>query len=94
MVLPHIGIDVALMAATRLCDGVAALRTSMADGQQLQFTASFGVAECLRSDNDLAALMHRADEALYRAKANGRNRVELAGTSAPDLLAAARVHIV
>jgi diguanylate cyclase (GGDEF)-like protein len=38
-------------------------------------TASFGVTESL-PDDTLDTLLHRADEALYRAKSAGRNRVE------------------
>ncbi len=40
-------------------------------------TASFGVASC-REDDTVATLLARADAALYRAKAAGRNRVEMA----------------
>lgn len=39
-------------------------------------TASFGVAT-LRNNESLSNLLSRADQALYSAKANGRNRVEL-----------------
>ena len=39
-------------------------------------TASFGVAEA-RAGEDLADSIRRADEAMYRAKRNGRDRVEL-----------------
>lgn len=41
-----------------------------------QVTASFGVA-AYRNGDTLASLLGRADSALYRAKANGRNRVEV-----------------
>ena len=37
-------------------------------------TVSIGVAT-LRPDEDRESLIHRADTALYRAKADGRNRV-------------------
>lgn len=39
-------------------------------------TASFGVAAC-RDGDTVASLLARADAALYRAKHNGRNRVEV-----------------
>ena len=44
----------------------------------IQITASFGVAE-LTKDEKLSDLIKRADLALYRAKSNGRNRIETAG---------------
>lgn len=39
-------------------------------------TASFGVATYL-PDEDIDDFLSRADKALYAAKANGRNRVEV-----------------
>lgn len=45
-------------------------------GKVGRVTASFGVAAC-RLDESGAALLERADEALYRAKRKGRNRVEV-----------------
>lgn len=42
----------------------------------LKVTASLGVA-CRREGESLEDVLKRADEALYRAKAGGRNRVEL-----------------
>jgi len=53
----------------------------------LKVTCSFGVAEW-RGGEDLNEGVRRADEAMYRAKQNGRNRVEVQLESAPDSEAA------
>ncbi len=45
--------------------------------QPVRITASFGVAES-NGEDGLDELMQKADEALYRAKRLGRNRVEIA----------------
>jgi diguanylate cyclase (GGDEF)-like protein/PAS domain S-box-containing protein len=50
------------------------------DGQTIQFTASFGVAEIIEGE-DLARLLARADESLYQAKNSGRNQVMLHTTA-------------
>ncbi|KKB64911.1 diguanylate cyclase [Robbsia andropogonis] len=42
------------------------------------FTVSIGVVTRARGERDVDALMKRADKALYRAKASGRNRTESA----------------
>lgn len=52
----------------------------------LQVTASFGVA-MLDADESLTSLVGRADQALYRAKSEGRNRLGLAAP--PKAVAAA-----
>lgn len=44
----------------------------------LPLTVSIGVAVRTAADHDFDQLLRRADEALYAAKAGGRNRVELA----------------
>jgi diguanylate cyclase (GGDEF)-like protein len=44
----------------------------------LNLTASFGVAEYRAEDASLDALIHRADEAMYQAKQQGKNRVVVA----------------
>jgi diguanylate cyclase (GGDEF)-like protein len=45
--------------------------------RELSVTASFGVAS-VREGSDTNGLIDAADKALYRAKENGRNRVEVA----------------
>jgi PleD family two-component response regulator len=48
----------------------------MADG--LPITASFGVTDRGPCDRSVDDLLRRADLAMYVAKANGRDRVEVA----------------
>ena len=52
------------------------------DGKAI--SASFGVAE-FRMDEDIWEFFVRADQALYAAKQNGRNRVEIASDSTEPL---------
>jgi diguanylate cyclase (GGDEF)-like protein len=49
---------------------------------EFRFSVSIGVAEAADFDFALPAMLASADRALYRAKANGRNRVEQAWTGA------------
>jgi diguanylate cyclase (GGDEF)-like protein len=48
------------------------------DKHQLEVTASFGIVCSSQPHSSLEMLVDAADSALYRAKANGRNRIELA----------------
>jgi len=53
----------------------------------LDLTLSLGVAE-MRQDDDAGSLLRRADQALYRAKTAGRNRVSVADGDAGPVDAA------
>lgn len=78
LVLPRTDSAGALAIARRLREAVEGLRIEHA-GHALGATASFGVATATPGGaDDVAALLKRADEALYKAKEAGRNRVELA----------------
>jgi len=68
-----------LAAARLFAEGARAAFASMSiDGlpEGRRFTASFGVAE-LDAGEGLVDLMRRADDALYRAKREGRDRVRV-----------------
>ncbi len=65
------------LAADRVREYLAGLTFPTADGE-LSVTVSIGVAQHNDDDENLAALMARADRALYAAKSAGRNRVEMA----------------
>ena len=53
------------------------------DGEPLEVTASLGVSLFPENGDSALELMRTADLALYRAKARGRNRYELAGPLTP-----------
>ena len=64
---------------------VEAMILATNDGESLHVSVSIGVSQLRPEDDDgsLDQVLERADEALYRAKANGRNRVELSADEAP-----------
>jgi diguanylate cyclase len=74
LVLPGIGGDAAVERAERIRRDIAQDAVIAADGAPIRVTASFGVAERLPGE-DGAALLARADAALYLAKRGGRDRV-------------------
>jgi len=78
VILPDTSGPVAAGVAERLCER---MREAVVFGDMRvplpHVTASFGVA-CLAAGQDDQALIAAADTALYRAKAAGRNRVEVA----------------
>ena len=76
VLLPNTRLEQAHPIAERLRAAVAAIDFSDIS-DDLTVTISVGMAELVAADADLKALMHRADNALYRAKADGRNRVEV-----------------
>jgi diguanylate cyclase (GGDEF)-like protein len=56
--------------------------------QSLSVTVSIGVAECANGKSEPDIVLEAADKALYRAKENGRNRVEAAAGRRPRAKAA------
>jgi len=72
VILPETNQNGALLVAERLRSAVAALQIPLDDGA-LSVTICLGVAE-LASDDDLQALLRRADQGLYKAKTQGRDQ--------------------
>ncbi len=52
----------------------------MHEGNNIKVTASIGVAALRATDDDADAALMRADRALYGAKEEGRDRVEVIAT--------------
>lgn len=78
VLLPSSDLPAALAVAERLRASVAGELLVSEPGREAgvaEFTVSIGAAS-LREDETLQQWLQRADAALYRAKASGRNRVE------------------
>jgi len=77
IILPETDVNQALDAAQRLRQSIAELEIPVHDGMPLRCTASIGVATLDSAIDSIDALFRQADEALYRAKKTGRNRVSM-----------------
>ncbi len=77
LLLTGTGADGAAQLAERVRLALAEMPIASSDGSAFTVTASFGVAPH-REGGDDGTLYAAADEALYRAKAAGKDRVELA----------------
>jgi len=75
IILPETDISNAATFAERLRTFVENTSVNSAKGD-IKITASFGIASIANCDMSLDKLISKADEALYRAKQNGRNRIE------------------
>ena len=73
LVLPTTDQEAALQLAKRMLDTIAGAPL-INQPVSLSITASFGVAQ-IRPDETVAHWLKRADQALYRAKENGRQCV-------------------
>ncbi len=75
VMLTQTDLDGAKIVAERLRKAISSLNFS-AISPDLRLTVSIGLAR-YRPGEDITAVEKRADAALYRAKAGGRNRVEV-----------------
>jgi diguanylate cyclase (GGDEF)-like protein len=83
VILPQTDLEAGRLVAERLRERVNAIDLDdIAVG--LKVSISLGVAQLDDPAENLPSLIGRADQALYRAKAAGRNRVEIAGAYVPE----------
>ena len=78
VMLPETTVERATEIAERLRQAVASLSVMLPAGQALRFTVSVGLAMYEPADEGIDAGLMRADQALYKAKAGGRNQVQVA----------------
>jgi diguanylate cyclase (GGDEF)-like protein len=83
IVLPETTIDGALQVAEKIRTTIASINIP---GVERDITASLGIADLLEHAGNATDLVHVADQALYAAKAAGRNRSVVATTDVePEL---------
>jgi diguanylate cyclase (GGDEF)-like protein len=74
LILPETDLQAAAAVAEKLLLAVRTLETIW-EGKPISVTISMGVGQFSRG-LDMDQCIHQVDEALYRAKTNGRNRFE------------------
>lgn len=77
VLLPETTLEDAVALAERIRQAVACRPAHMVGAQELNCTLSLGVAEVCPSIQDFSTLYKAVDEALYRAKRQGRNRTAI-----------------
>ena len=87
-VLSGIELSTAFMLAEQIRIAFAAA-ARVIDGHRVAATASAGIALLTAAESDIDSLLARADQALYVAKARGRDRVEIAEVDRPHAWPAA-----
>jgi diguanylate cyclase (GGDEF)-like protein len=76
ILLPETALDQALEMAERLKHNAQMFSLNI-DQHIIQFTVSLGMVEIHPDHNDIETSLAKADNALYQAKSNGRNRIEV-----------------
>jgi diguanylate cyclase (GGDEF)-like protein/PAS domain S-box-containing protein len=77
VVMPETDITGARDFAERLRRRVQEESLQHSSGEEIKFSLSFGIAGFQRGKDNTDTVISRADDALYKAKKNGKNRVEV-----------------
>jgi diguanylate cyclase (GGDEF)-like protein len=75
VLLNEIDLEEAIVYAERIREAVEGFMLALPDGSKAGVTVSLGVAVCQSGNLEEKEFIRRADQALYRAKEMGRNRV-------------------
>lgn len=75
IILPETNKQDAVRIGERYLDELRKLEIQITNDEKLKITASIGVGELDPEFTDRELMLKQADEALYRAKANGKNQV-------------------
>ena len=79
VIMPETGTDQAEIIAERLREAIAEEPfTISGSDDKLEITVSIGLACCDSSTKTSSEILEKADQALYRAKDQGRNKVVVA----------------
>lgn len=84
IVAPETDLVVAIATARKLKAALQRHRFIALNGETVNITASFGVATGRKQSGHWLALVKQADTALYRAKADGRNRIRFSRTDSSE----------
>jgi diguanylate cyclase (GGDEF)-like protein len=84
VMLPETSLANAAATAERIRLTIEQAPPAVWDGQAIPVTASIGVAMMRGDSQDIGAILHEADLALYQAKQDGRNRVACAAPAPAD----------
>ncbi len=76
IVMPHTDLETSQIVVERIREGLSMLTATYNEGEEIRVTASFGIAP-LSPKLTVEESIDRADQALYRSKEGGRNRVSV-----------------
>lgn len=75
ILLPSTSLDGAKLVAEKMRDTIENLKLFSGENLPISVTISIGISDMNHNDNCTEDILLRADEALYKAKNNGRNQV-------------------
>ncbi|MFY8273491.1 diguanylate cyclase [Pseudoalteromonas sp. SSDWG2] len=73
--------DGAIILAERLREAISQCTIAVSNEEEIQITVSIGISTNSSHDDNWQGAIERADYALYEAKHNGRNRVQMSSPS-------------